>query len=281
MKQELKFTAFLIACYIALDLAIAVSQQFITAPPYSNALVAGIEGFAIGAMFAQIVIAAIWSGLSPSKTLLRTLIGASVLVAVAVGISAFVNTFTPRVNFVRQSWGADRYTWLVFVFLYALVQMLLMLHRRWKGYWLSTPQLEMNQIRKRTFSLAELFLFPVFFCVPLIVLPALLDSLSPAIAAMCVTALLLACVFYAAIHLLAFLRRRVSIVWLAVLLLFCPLILLPASFVITGTVNGSIFGVPFVSILLFVHFGALAIGIPTAVFARSVGYRIRGSKLAT
>lgn len=280
MKQELKFATALLVGYVVLNLLVAVAQQFITAPPYSNGLVAGIEGFAIGAMFAQTVIVAVWSGLSPNKTLLRTFVGSSVLIVVAVGISAFVNAFTPHVNFVRYSWGAERYTWLLFVFLYALVQILLILHRRWKGYWLSFNEQASGRFTNRNFSLSELFLFPALFCIPLVVLPALLESLSPAFTAVAASGLLIACIFYATIHLLAFLRQRISIVWSAVLLLCCPVILLPASLVFTGTINGSIFGVPFVSILCFVHLGALTIGIPTAIFARRIGYRIRTLELA-
>lgn len=281
MKQELAIGAILATCFVALNLTVAVFQELITAPPYSISIVASIEGFAIGAMFAQVVIVAIWSGLSPNKTLLRTMLGAAVLVLAAVGTSAFVNTFTPQVIHVRQSWGAESYTWLILVFIYALVQILMMLHRRWRGYWLSLGNSDGNQFRNRAFSLAELFIFPTLCCIPLIILPALLESLSPTVTVLTVFGLLIACVSYATLHSIAFLRNRVSIVWLSVLLLFCPLVLLPASLYLTGSVNGSIFGVPFVAILFFVHLGALAIGIPTATLARRIGYRIRSAELAT
>ena len=163
MKKELAIAITLLAGFIILNLAVAVTQQFITAPPYSNAVAAAIEGFAIGTMFAQVVILAIWSGLSPSKTVMRTFLGAAVLVTMAIGTSVFINTFTPRVNFVRQSWGAECYTWLVFVLLYAFLQMLLMFYRRWRGYSLSLDELESPQAKLGTFSLAELVVFPVFF----------------------------------------------------------------------------------------------------------------------
>ena len=274
VQREIATAAIVAACYLGMDLTITSVQQYVLAPPNSNATVASLEGFAIGAMFAQIVVLAIWSGLSAEKTGLRISLGLLVIVLGARLMSLFTKTFSPQVLLVREAWGADRFGWLFLVLLFSSIQFGFIMYRRWTGYQLTLGDSPVSQIRRGAYSLAELVALPAFFCVPLVVLPAILDLITAGKALLCLLGLVLACKFYAFFHLRAFLRDSVSTSYLVVLMFVCPMFLLPASMAITGQMNGTIHGVPFVAIIISVHLGAITIGISTGLFARFAGYRI-------
>ena len=259
--------------FLAFNLALAVVEHPIVGLPFRD-VIAYAEGFTVGTFMAQVVILALWAGLRPGHTLTRTCYALLMLVVAAILMQAFVLRFTPGILLLRREWGANQFGWLFLVVLFSAVQLHAFAIRRWTGYFLAWHDRPGVQERAGQVTLAELVTLPVLFCAPLVALTAILDAMDSIRVFIAIAALLFICALYAGFHLWGFLRPRISVTLVTILFVIGPIFLLPASLFFTGQMNGSIFGIPFFYILCCTHGGALIIGVPTAGFARLIGYQL-------
>ncbi len=261
----------LAAVFLSVDVAFAVVQGHLM--EFNQMTVAGAEGFSIGTLLAQVVILALWAGLRPGVTVARTSFALLMLVSGAIAIQSFVMRFAPQLTDLRMIWGASYFGWMFLVVVFSAVQLSVLFIRRWTGYCLGLRSSQTTAETAGQFSLTELLTLPLLLWAPMAVLTAVLDVMNGTFAFIVVAMLVVMCLFYAGFHLWAVLRPSPSLLALVFLLLAGPFVLLPVSLFFTGRLNGVIFGIPFFFILCCTHFGALAIGLPTAIVARVIGYR--------
>jgi|GEM_PF-5203782 len=276
---ELAVAALVPIAFLSVNVLVVIAEQIVFAFSQfaGNIQLIGVsEGFAMGTIFAQLVILAIWAGLSPSNTYMRAGYGLLVLIFGAKLVAIFTVNFAPMVAFQRSQWLTERQQagWLLLVVVYSTLQLALFSSRVWSGRYLAL-QTKSERAMKRQFSMLELVGLPVLVSFPLLVLPVFFEAnIGLFVIALTVVTLFICC-GYAGLFLFGFLREKISIGIVISLVALGPVLLLPVSIYFTGTPTGSYQGVPFLGVVWAAHVGALAIGIPTALFARRIGYRMR------
>lgn len=231
--REYTLVGIMAGIFLAVDLAIASLQGH--AFRWGEMTVAGVEGFAIGTLIAQVVILALWAGLTTGAPITRTCYALLMLVGGAILIHGFAIKFTPEILRLRTSWAADYFGWLFLVVVFSAVQLSVSVIRRWMGY---SPVLNESQARRkgtiRQFTLAELLVMPVLLCAPLTAMTAILEMMGAAFLFTVLAGLMLMCLVYAGFHIWGLLRPDPSALHLAVLIGLGPLFLIPASLLFTG-----------------------------------------------
>ena len=277
--SELAVATVVPIAFLTVNVVVALAEHIVVAISQfaGNFYLIGLsEGFAMGTIFAQLVILAIWAGLSPTNTYLRAGYGLLMLVLGAQLVAMFTARFAPSVAALRNEWLTERgqFGWLLLVVVYSTVQLSLFAYRVWGGRYLAFQTLD-SKAMKRQFSMLELVGLPVLVSFPLLVLPVFFEANIGLLIIAITFVSLFICLGYAALFLFGFLRERISIGIVTSLFVLGPVLLAPVSIYFTGSPTGSYQGIPFLGPLCAAHVGALAIGIPTALFARRIGYRLR------
>ncbi len=282
MVSELAIAALVPIAFLAVNVLVSLAEKVVFAFSQfagNYQLIVVAEGFAMGTIFAQLVILAIWAGLSSSSTYLRAGYGLLVLVVGAKLGAIFTATFAPAVALIRNEWLVEhgQAGWLLLVVVYSTVQLALFASRVGGGGYLGF-QMRNATAMKRQFSMLELVGLPVLVSFPLLVVPVFFEAKIGLVMIAVTLASLSICLGYAGLFLFGFLRERISIVIFVSLIVLGPVLLAPSSIYFTGSPMGYYLGIPFLGVMCAVHLGALTVGIPTALLARRFGYRFRGSR---
>ena len=213
--SELAVAALVPIAFLTVNVVVALAEHIVVAISQfaGNFYLIGLsEGFAMGTIFAQLVILAIWAGLSPTNTYLRAGYGLLMLVLGAQLVAMFTARFAPSVAALRNEWLTERgqFGWLLLVVVYSTVQLSLFAYRVWGGRYLAFQTLD-SKAMKRQFSMLELVGLPVLVSFPLLVLPVFFEANIGLLIIAITFVSLFICLGYAALFLFGFLRERISI----------------------------------------------------------------------
>ena len=281
IASELRIAALVPIAFITVNLLAGTAEEIVIMASvltgnYQELVLAHAEAFAMGTLFAQVVIVAIWAGLAPDRTYLRTCLSLIALVLVAILVSMFSSKFTPSVVKLRSFWmgGLEQFGWLLLVVLFSCVQLPLIGFRVLTGRYLGISTIP-TATNKRQFSMLELVGLPVLVCFPILVLTVFFEAKIGLLVIGLKLVLAVVCLGYAALFLLGFMRESISNTIYVPLIVLGPVILLPVSIYLAGGPTGTFQGIPFFGLTWASHLGVLTVGVPSAIVARRFGYRLQ------
>jgi hypothetical protein len=169
LLREVGLAALFPAVFLACNLAFAAfEERHLASLTKFSPSIACVDSFAVGMLFAQIVIFAIWAALFKTHVFLRTCYALLMIVAGSMLFQAYVTGNAPELLVLRRQWDAHEFGWMFMLVIFSAVQLALSALSRWTGWHLSWVTDQTTSGKSRQFSLLEFLGLPIVLCFPLV-----------------------------------------------------------------------------------------------------------------